>query len=128
MLRARRIIRVVAAFAAVAMLLLPGLLTAIAWSPINLGIALLAVTICIAVGRWAPSGWKWFTAVVASLLIAVPPYPNWLWVSEERGWHLHIGARLESLEIAPFAALFVIALVLFWVLYWAIGKQKNTHN
>lgn len=121
----KRVLRVLIALVAAVLLLLPGFLTAIAWSPINLGIAMLAVVICIAVARWTPSKWRWPASIIASLLIAVPPYPNWLWVSEERGWHFHIGARLETLDVAPFAVLFVIALALFAILFWAVGRSKG---
>lgn len=108
------------------LLLVPGLLTAAAWKvTLNLEIALAAIAICVAVAVWAPR-LKWISAVVASLLIAEPPYPHWLHSSEERGLYFDFypNYTLQDLSIGTIIFSFLLAMLLFAVIFWAIGSRN----
>ncbi len=114
---------------AIALLLLPGWLMASVWTPINLEVALLAIVISVVAAIFFPK-WKWISAVVSSLLIAVPPYPYWLFNDNEGRWYLHFfhGFNLQDFPFLSFGAVFMIALALFWAIYWAIGKKYRDND
>lgn len=124
---ARKIIaKTLTAIAATGLLLLPALLVALAWTTINLKVALIAVSVCVLVAIKMPR-WRWVSAIVASLLIAVPPYPYWLFSSEDRGWYLHFfhGYNLQNLPIAVFGVVFVLAMLLFAAIFWSIHRKTE---
>lgn len=91
----------------------------------NLEVAAVATAIVIAVAIWLP-GVRWFVAVVAALLIAVPPFPYWTNWDKSRGHYLHFlhGFPLDGELITRFIVVFVMAMLLFAAMFWAIGERK----
>ncbi len=87
-------------------------------------IAIAAVFVGILAALFLAPMIKWVLAALASLLIAIPPYPNWLWWDEEQGWHLRWGYKLQHVMLSDFAIFFVVAMLLFATLFWAIGKRQ----
>jgi len=99
---------------------------AAAFTSLNFVVALGAVLASVFMAFWLPR-WKWIIAVIASLLIAVPPYPYWMHASEERGWYFDFfgGFTLSNLpSFGTFGVVFVLALFLFSGLFWAIGNRS----
>jgi len=94
------------------------------WTTANLYITAVAVAASIAVAFYLPK-LKWLFAVIAAALIALPPYPNWLFWDESRGWFFTAGPNLQQLSIGINAIFFVIVLALFFALFWAIGARKQ---
>lgn len=120
-----RVARVLVAVVAIVFLALPGLMMAVAWGgTLNLEIALAGVGASIAVAIWAKR-WRWFAASIASLLIAVPPFPYWSNWDENTGRYLHFfrGFSLQDLPLANFAIFFVLAMLLFAAVFWAIESR-----
>jgi len=123
-MRVSRVLRTFVVLSAAALLMAPGLLMAVAWTTINLEVALAATAVCIFVKIWLPR-WKWMSAVVASLLIAIPPYPNWLWADEKHdGWYFHVGYKFQHLDLGGFATIFTVSMLLFAVIFWGTGKRQ----
>jgi len=118
-----RALRVTAIVAAVVLLLLPAFVVGYVWTAINLFVAAAAVLIAFAGAMLVPKA-KWAFAAAGSLLIAIPPYPNWLWSNEEHGWHLRLGYKLQHLEWMGFAIHFAISMLLFALIFWAIGQRQ----
>lgn len=118
-------LRALSAAMAAICLLIPALVVAFAWTVVNLEVSVLAVLGCAAVAVWLPR-WKWVSAAIVSVLIAVPPYPYWLFNSESRGWYLHFfhGYNAENLPIARFATVLLGSMLLFAVIFWAIGDRR----
>lgn len=114
------VVRVLVVVVATGLLLLPALMTASVWTSINLQVSMIAIVVSVLVAFWL-SKWKWIGAAVASLLIAIPPYPFWLYSSEDRGWYLHFfhGYNMQNLPLGTFAIVFAIALFLFAAIFWA---------
>lgn len=104
-------------------LLAPSALTALVWTPINLLVAISAVSTFVLLAIYAPK-LKWLGALFASLPIAIAPYPNWLWASNDRGWHFHVGYKLKHYPV-EFLAFYLIVFVLFLGLFWAIRGQPK---
>lgn len=127
----RILVRVLVIVVAIAILLLPGLsMIAVAWADIGLVVALVAITVCILIAIWLPR-LRWIGAAIASLLIAIPPYPYWLNWNDAHGWYFHFfhDVNLESSSIAVFAMIFLAAMLLFATIFWALGKrQVARHN
>jgi hypothetical protein len=109
------------------LLLLPATITAYVWTPVNLGVSLLAIAACVVIAIFLRR-WIWISAAVASFLIAVPPYPYWLFTSETRGWHLHFfeGYRSGNLPAFRFSVVFLVSMLLFSLIFWAIGKSRRS--
>lgn len=107
------------------LLLVPALLVAIAWTSVNLEVAAFAIVTTVLAAVWLPTR-KWIAAFIASLLIAVPPYPYWLFRSESRDWYLHFfhGYHSENLPIVRFMVVFIVSLLLFAVIFWSISDRK----
>lgn len=123
-----RMLRVAIAIVAGAILLMPGFLMAVAWGgTLNLEVAIAATAVSIAVAIWLPK-LRWGGAVIAALLIAVPPFPYWTSWDENAGQHLHFfhGYNLQSLPIFRFVVVFLVAMLLFAVIFWSIGKRPVT--
>lgn len=125
-MRAKSVIRTIIAAIAGVLLLFPGAVTAYVWTPVNLAVSLFAVTVCIVVALFLPR-WKWISAAVASLLIAVPPYPYWLFSSEARGWYVHFfeGYRSGNLAAFRFTVVFLVSTLLFALIFWAISRRRH---
>lgn len=121
-----KVFRVLVVVVAVALLLFPGWLMASVFTSLNFVVALGAVLASVLMAFWLPR-WKWISAVVASLLIAVPPYPYWMHVSEERGWYFDFFggfSRSNLPSFGTFGVVFVFSLLLFVALFWAIGNRS----
>jgi len=111
--------------AIIVLLLAPATLQSFAWTPINLFFDVVVIVLFICVARYMPV-LKWPGALSAAIAFAVPPYPNWVWASNERGWHFHVGYKIEHFpEFAcQFGLFFVVALMLFLMLF----KIVVTHS
>lgn len=118
--------RALVAVVAIALLLFPGWLMATVFTAINFVVALGSVVTSVLIAIWLPR-WKWIGAVVASLLIAVPPYPFWLYTREDGEWYLNFfhGFGISNLPFGTFGVVFVVSLLLFAGIFWAIGKKAN---
>ncbi|MEJ6327836.1 hypothetical protein Q2B95_04145 [Stenotrophomonas maltophilia] len=123
----RKPLRFFVVIAAVALLLVPGLLMTLAWGgALNLEVAAAAIAITIMAAVWLPR-LKWLIAIAAALLIAVPPFPYWANWDERRGRYLHFfhGFPFEGELVIRFGVVFAMAMVLFAAMFWAIGKPKK---
>lgn len=121
-----RFLRVLVAVVAIALLLFPGWLMATVFTAINFMVALGAILISVLIAIWLRH-WKWISAVLASLLIAVPPYPYWLYTREGGNWYLNFfhGFSISTLPFGTFGVVFVLSLLLFAAIFWAIGKKAS---
>lgn len=122
----KKTFRILVVIAATALLLVPGLLMTAAWGgTLNLEVAALATAIAIVAAIWMPKV-KWFVAIVAALLIAVPPFPYWTSWEKNRGQYLHFfhGFALDGELIARFIVVFAMPMLLFAAMFWAIGRRK----
>jgi hypothetical protein len=119
-----RFFRALVAVVAVALLLFPGWLMATVFTSINFVVALGSILTSVIIAIWLPR-WKWIGAVATSIIIAVPPYPYWLYTREGGGWYLNFfhGFRISNLPFDTFGAVFVVSLLLFAGIFWAIGKK-----
>jgi hypothetical protein len=124
-----RFFRALVAVVAIALLLFPGWLMATVFTSINFVVAFGSVVTIVLVAIWLPR-WKWTGAVVAALLIAIPPYPYWLYTREGGDWYLNFfhGFTLSNLPFGTFSAVFVISLLLFAAIFWAIGKKASSNS
>lgn len=115
--------RILAGIGAIALLLLPSVIGALVWTPFNLcfvGVALILTIICAR----RVSGFKWFLALLTSSFVALPPYPNWLYWSDNKGWHLWLGPSLRNWELGANLIILLISLMLFAALFWAIRWRE----
>ena len=119
-----RLVKLGVAFVAFLVLLLPGLLMASTWTPINLIVAFCVVNVSVMAAIWAQT-WKWPTAILSSLLIAIPPYPYWLFNDNSGHWYFHFfhGFTMQNLHFLNFAIVFTISLILFAVIFWALPAK-----
>lgn len=121
------LLRIVVGGVAAVMLLVPSLVFAYAWSAtLNLEVATAATGVTIVSAIWLPR-FRWVGAVLAALVIAVPPYPYWTSWDESRGQYLHFfhGFSLQNVPLLTFAAIFCVALLMFAVIFWAIGGRRK---
>ena len=115
----QRFWRLLAASIAAALLLSPSILTALVWTPVNLFIAFATLLVATAFAIWLPRA-KLPIATIGSLLIGVPPYPNWLWYSEG-GLIVRLGASLTRESPLRFLWLVLPAFALLLVLQSVIS-------
>jgi hypothetical protein len=123
----RKPLRILVVILAAALLLVPGFLMALAWGgTLNLEVAAAATAIAIAVAVWLPKV-KWFFAFVASLLIAVPPFPYWTSWDESRGQYLHFfhGFTVDGELVIRFVVAFAMSMLVFGALFWAMGSRRK---
>ncbi len=126
-MRNKRPFRILAVIVVAALLLVPGLLMTLAWGgTLNLEVAAVAIAISIVAAIWLPRV-KWLVAVVAALLIAVPPFPYWTNWDESRGQYLHFfhGFHLDGTLATRFIVVFAVAMLLFAAMFWAICRPKG---
>jgi hypothetical protein len=121
-----RVFRALVAILAVALLLFPSWLMATVFTSVNFVVAFGAIFASVLTAIWLPR-WKWVSAVVASLLIAVPPYPFWLYTREDGNWYLNFfhGFTFSNLPFGTFGTVFVLSLLLFAAIFWAIGRRRG---
>jgi hypothetical protein len=117
-------IRITVGVVVVLLLLLPPFVTAIVWTKANLYITVIAIAATLAAAFYLPK-LKWVFATIAAALIALPPYPNWLFWDESKGWFLTIGPNLRQLSIGLNVIFFVAVIALFFALFWAIGMRNK---
>jgi hypothetical protein len=110
----------------IAVLLLPSFVMATVYTSLDLEVASAAVTVCVSAAFWAPR-FKWPCAAVGSLPIAVPPYPYWLSRDVNRGWYFHpfYGFTLQTTPFMQFLGMYLLALVLFAAIFWAVRKRGD---
>lgn len=119
-------LRVLVALVASALLLLPSFMAASVLSAINFVVTLPALLIAVLVAVWLPR-WRWIGGVLTSFLVAIPPYPYWLYTRENGDWYLSFfhGFTLQNLPLGTFGVVFVLALLLFATIFWAIGNRSG---
>ncbi|MGQ0798495.1 MAG: hypothetical protein ACT4NL_00075 [Pseudomarimonas sp.] len=119
-------LRLAAAGMAILFLLLPGVMPILAWgrsATLNLEVSMLAIAACILVAKSLPRI-KWFVAALASLAIVIPPFPYWL--SKFGGvMRIDFSNILSSPPLLKSLFLFLIAMVLFGVIFWALSTKPN---
>lgn len=108
-------------------LISPSFLMAIVWTPIDLVIVVFAIiaTVLSAI-FWRKL--KWAFATMSAALIALPPYPNWIYWGDGEGWYLWVGPALRSFDVWENIFLFILALIFFVPLFWAIGTRQSHHS
>lgn len=116
--------RILLAVVVVGLLLLPGVLTALAWTPLNFLIALASIGGFLW-AVWRFPKWALPIGIVAMLVISIPPYPNWLWLADGGGVELHLGQRLRALDLTPFAPFFVASAFLLLALAWLVRGLRR---
>lgn len=116
--------RLLAAVAAGIGLLVPGFLTARVWTTLNLEVAIIGVVVSVLLAIYIPRV-RWAGAIVTSAVIACPPYPYWVSI-DESGRHLNLfyGFRLETMPIGTMLTLFIIASLLFAVIFWSLRPRE----
>ncbi len=119
-----KVIRALVLVACVTLLLAPSALVASVWTPVNLEVAAAAVVVATTLARSA-TVWRWAGAIVASIIIAVPPYPYWLFASNQRGWYLHFfhGFTIRTVPIGTFVTVMVLCLAIFRFVHWAVSQR-----
>ena len=117
-------VRVPAGGLAAVLLILPSIVTAIVWTTINFYITVFFTASTIAVAYVLPKA-KWFFAVITAALVALPPYPNWVYWSSHDGWFFWRGESLRNLNLGANAILFTVAFLLFVVVFWAFGAKAS---
>lgn len=127
-LRIRSALRIIVAVAAIVVLLSPGMVMAMVYTDLNLLVAICAVLVVVAFRQRARL--RWLLAVLGALLIAVPPYPYWVFSNNQGVWYFHFfgGFTLQSVPLGTFAAYFVVAMALFAVLFWALPQSRRVAN
>lgn len=104
-------------------ILMPSILQAFVWTWINLLVSIIVTAIFIFLTIIKPK-FKWVYIVCSSTIIAIPPYPNWIWASNEKGWHFHLGYKLQN--ISEYAGGYLMYFVLALVLYLSLFKLIQT--
>ena len=120
-----RIVRMLVTVVAIALLMVPRLVMAIALGgAFNLEVAAAAVAMCVAAAIWLRR-WKWVAAIIASLVIAIPPFPYWSSWDEKNGRYFHFfnGYGLQDLPIVTFTIYFLVSMLLFSAIFWAIWSR-----
>ena len=109
-----------------ALLLAPSLLQALAWNSVNFLVALASVFLLVVLVRRWPA-FQFIFAAVLALPIAIAPYPNWLWASNDLGWHFHVGEKLGHLGDygLELALLYIVAALLLSLLAWAVRPNNS---
>ena len=120
--------RIIVAALAIIVLLSPGLVMALVYTDLNLLVAVGAVLLVVTSRQRAKL--RWWLAVLGALLIAVPPYPYWVFSNNQGAWYFHFfgGFTLQSLPLGTFAAYFAVALAFFAVLFWALPRPRRVAN
>ncbi len=126
MTRTRIFLRVLMVVVGVALLLLPGVLMAIAWrSSLNVEVAALAILAAISAAVWAPKI-KWIVAIVSSLLISVPPVPYWISLAGGvRHLHFFHGFSFDVSLLVRLLVVLIFALLLFKAIFDSINGQTS---
>lgn len=108
-----------------AILLLPSLLFAWAWSgTLNFEVAVGSLILTIAAVKFFQQ-MRWIFAGVSACVIAVPPYPYWVRSGDDGSAVLHFfyGFTPSSLPWATFAAVFALAIALYYVIFWLLRRK-----
>ena len=118
--------RLAVAVLATGLLLAPALMMATVWTPVDLLVAVAAILVCFLSARYAKR-WRWACAIVASLVISVPPYPYWLFASEERGWYFHFfhGYTIADVPFIRFLFVMFAAILMFGAIFWSMDKARE---
>ncbi|UNK49280.1 hypothetical protein MNR01_16375 [Lysobacter sp. S4-A87] len=116
--------RIVVGGLIIALLLLPSWLQAMTWTPINFWVALTSILISLLL-VYRSRRWRWPSALVTGVLIAVAPYPNWLWASNDRGWHFQLGYKLKHWPeyATEFVIYYLVVVALLFVLFRVMEKR-----
>jgi hypothetical protein len=124
-----KLLRSVVLIGGISVLLWPSLVMALAYTSVDLNVAAVAVLICMLAATRAPK-FKWVCALVASFLIAVPPYPYWLSRDTEHGWYIRpfYGFSLQNTPLLQFLVTYVVALAVFTAMFWAAGRTAKARR
>jgi hypothetical protein len=118
-------LHIAAGLLAVAALLAPAYIMAVVYTSLNFAVALAAILLVLACRRFRRV--RWCVAALAALVIAVPPYPFWVFANNQGGWYLHFfhGFTLRTAPVGTFCVYFVLALAMFAVLFWALPRSRS---
>ena len=121
-------LRIAVGVVAVLLLLLPPFVMALVWTGLNFLVALFAVLLAGVFSRFARL--RWLCAALAAALIAVPPYPYWIFWGEAQGWHFSFfhGFTWQTTPVGTFIAFFIFAMALFAALFWALPGPRLMPN
>jgi hypothetical protein len=119
-----KLVRGIVLIAGITLLILPSLMMSAIYSSIDLKLAMVATLLTVLTAIWLPK-LKWACAMVASLFIAVPPYPYWASFDAQRGWYFNFfyGFSLQTVPFLTFACVFMLALAIFAAIFWAIPRK-----
>lgn len=106
-------------------LLSPGLLSAVVWTPINLIAALVGVGLSVLASVFVQR-WRWAIGILTAASVAVPPYPNWIYWTDSRGWFFWLGPTLEDGGLVARSLLMLPAIGLVYGLFWAIDRLRRS--
>lgn len=112
--------------ALVILIILPSAIQAVVWTSVNLILAVSVVAAFIIYSLWVPY-WKWIVITLAALIMSIPPYPNWIWASNEKGWHFHVGYKLSHFDeyAVGYLVFFVVEFFLFLGLSSVVRKLNG---
>jgi hypothetical protein len=118
-----KFVRGVVLVAGIVLLILPSFMMSAIYSSIDLEFAMVAVLTTVLTAVWLPK-LRWICAVIASLLIAVPPYPYWLSFDAKRGWYFHFfyGFDLQNTPFLVLGGAFAVSQAVFAAIFWAISR------
>ncbi|UBB26337.1 hypothetical protein LAG73_04415 [Pseudoxanthomonas japonensis] len=122
--RGRDLARKAAGTLIVVVLLFPSMLGALAWTPINLIVAVIAIGVLWLVTKMMPWA-RWYVFPLVLVAIAIPPYPHWIWHTE-RGWILRIGAQVRD-PLGAGEGHLVFMLIFVGVLLWLLQYLMRRH-
>jgi hypothetical protein len=107
------------------LILVPPAISAMAWTTINLYVAIVMLGLFAAIAYFYPQ-WKWLIILIAAVQATFPPYPYWIWHSKELGWHFSIMQfEFSHQELKNFGLLFGVMCLFLWALFQAIQKYKR---
>lgn len=122
-----KVVRGIVLIAGIILLIFPGFLMSAIYTSIDLEFAIAGVLVTVLAAIWLPK-LKWVCAAIASLFIAVPPYPYWLSFDAKRGWYFNFfyGFSVQNVPFLTFGCVFIGALALFAAIFWAIRRPDTS--
>lgn len=115
-------IRLLIGCLALTIMLIPPFITAMVWTTINLIIAIIAISFTV-VSTFIFPRIRWLLALVSAIIIAIPPYPTWIFWSPQTGWRLGLSLSVLSSSIVGSVISLVMELMCFAGLFWAFNSS-----
>ncbi|HEU0152746.1 MAG TPA: hypothetical protein VFQ84_05305 [Arenimonas sp.] len=117
-----RLMGLLALTLALLVLLLPGILSAFVSTKINLIASISCIFIALISTRLFPRV-KWAAAACGSLVVAFPPYPNWLTFTEDS--YLRFDPQLASAVGGANLFIFALSIGAFWLAFYAMNLMRT---